>query len=209
VRQLAPYGFQSTKFNAVLAADYAAAAKTLPWVGRAGCTVRYTGSWLTAFTAAEPAVAELPTEDQMRALTSLLNRYRVAGSEAYALAPDYVSLDLQITASASPDAFNANVAAAILQALGTGTLPNGTTGFFAHGNFTFGQPLERSALEAGIQQAQGVAGISSIRYRRHGSAVSQEMTDQVKVGVNQIIRVDNNPAQPAAGSIGVTVSGGK
>lgn len=209
VRQLAPYAFQSNKFNAVLAADYASAAMTLPWVGRAGCTVRHTGSWLTAFTAAEPAVTELPTETQLNALTSLLNRYHLAGNEAYALAPDYVSLDLRIAAIASPDAFNANVTAAILQALGTGTLPDGSSGFFAHGNFTFGQPLERSALEAAIQQAQGVAGIQSISYRRHGSAVSLELTDQIKVGVDQIIRVDNNPGQPASGSIAVIVSGGK
>ena len=209
VRLLAPYSFQSAKCNAVLAADYAAAAMTLPWVARAGCTVRHTGSWLTAFTAAEAAVAELVTEDQLSALTSLLNRYRLAGNEAYALPPDFVSLDLRIAASANPGAFNADVAAAILQALGTGTLPDGSSGFFAHGNFTFGQPLERSALEAAIQKAQGVAGIHSITYRRHGSAVNLELTDQIKVGVDQIIRVDNNPGQPANGSIAVTVSGGK
>ncbi len=209
VRLLAPYSFQSAKRNAVLAADYAAAAMTLPWVARAGGTVRHTGSWLTAFTAVEAAVTKLVTEDQLSALTSLLNRYKLAGNEAYALPPDFVSLDLRIAASANPGAFNADVAGAILQALGTGTLPDGSSGFFAHGNFTFGQPLERSALEAAIQKAQGVAGIHSITYRRHGSAVNLELTDQIKVGVDQIIRVDNNPGQPANGSIAVTVSGGK
>lgn len=210
VRRLAPYAFQSARFNALLPADYAAAAGSLPWVKRAGCTVRHTGSWLTAFTAAEPTATEVPTDDQMRELTALLGRYRMAGSESYALAPSYVSLDLQITARANPGAFNANVAAAILQALGTGTFPDGSTGFFAHGNFTFGQSLERSALEAAIQNAQGAAGVTCIRYRRSGSKAAYiAMTDQVKVGVDQIIRVDNDPSRPDAGSISVTVTGGR
>jgi hypothetical protein len=208
--RLAPYAYQSTRFNAVLPADYEAAAKTLPWVERAGCTFRYTGSWVTAFTVAEPVATDLPTGDQTRELSALLDRYRMAGRQSYVLPTNYLSLDLQIFASAKPDSFNSGVAASILQALGTTTLPNGSAGFFQHSNFAFGQPLERSALESAIQNAQGVAGVASIRYRRFGANTAYiEMADQVKVGIDQIIRVDNNPTKPDGGSISVIVGGGK
>ncbi len=210
VVRLAPYAYRSTKYSALLPADYASAAESLPWVARAGCTVRHTGSWLTAFTTAEAVAAEYPTDGEIRQLTALLDRYRMAGSESYVLPPTFVSLDLDITIAARPDAVNRNVATAVLQALGTQVLANGNAEFFAHGNFTFGQPLERSALEAAIQGAQGVAGVSSIRWRRSGSTAAPiEMTDEVQVGVDEIIRVDNNPASPGAGSISVVVTGGK
>ena len=210
VRQLAPYAFQSTRFNASRPADFVAAAQSLPWVERAGCTIRSTGSWLTAFTTAEPFATELPTDDQMRDLTALLNRYRIAGCESCVVPPCYVSLNLRIAVIANPSAFNSDVAAAILKVLGTGTLPNGSNAFFAHANFTFGQPLERSALEAAIQGAQGVAGVSSIRFNRQGSSAPYiEMTDQVQAGIDRIIRVDNDLRRPDAGSILVTVTGGK
>jgi hypothetical protein len=210
VVRLAPYAYQATRFNAILPADYVAAAETLPWLERAGCVFRHTGSWLTAFTTVEPANASAPTDDQTRELMTVLDRYRLAGFQSYVLPPAYKSLDLRITASAKSDSFDADVAAAILAALGTSTAPNGGAGFFQHDNFAFGQPLERSALEAAMQNARGVAGISSVRFRRSGTAAPYvEMPDRVNVGVNEIIRVDNNPKQPDAGSIHVSVGGGK
>ena len=40
------------------AKDYEAAAETLPWVHKAGTAFRWTGSWMTVFTAADPAGSE-------------------------------------------------------------------------------------------------------------------------------------------------------
>ena len=82
--------------------------------------------------------------------------------------PDYVSIDLIVTVCASSSAFQGDVEAAVISALGTSVLPNGSTGFFYFDNFTFGTPLERSALEAAIQSAYGVAGVLSIQYRERG-----------------------------------------
>ena len=96
---------------------------------------------------------------------------------------------------------------AILQALN----PRGTprqAGFFNPDNFTFGQPLERSKLEAAIQRVAGVAGVTCIRYRlRNRLGGLTEMGDAVAVGVNQIIRCDNDPSVPEHGSIHVTCRG--
>jgi hypothetical protein len=210
VVRLAPYAYQSRRFNAVIPADYVAAAKTLPWVENAGCTVRYTGSWLTTFTTAEPVATALPTDDQALQLSNLLDRYHLAGSEAYALQPKYLSLDLRIAVTADANAYNRYVAAAVLQALGTGTLANGQPAFFAHSRFSFGQPLSRSALQAAVQAATGVAGVTGIQYRRYGSSGQYaEMTDHVTAGPDEIIRFDNDPSRSDAGSITLTVTGGK
>ena len=99
---------------------------------------------------------------------------------------------------------------AILEALGTAKRPDGTTAFFHFDNFTFGTPLERSALEAAIQKAPGVGGVLSIEFRRRGVTPGFiTMPDTVPVAVNEIVLVETNPSRPERGSIRVRVEGGK
>jgi hypothetical protein len=208
IRLSAPQAFRARQFRAVLPADYEAAARTLPWVQRAGTTYRWTGSWLTVFTAVDPLGSETIPVDLRTDLIALLNRYRMAGYEAYAPDPQYVSIDLSVTVCAAPTAFDGDVEGGVLAALNPDGQPAG--GFFNVNNFTFGQPIERSALEAAIQKVAGVAGVRCIQYRlrnRLGGLV--EMGDQVTVGANQIIRCDNDASLPEHGSIHVAVSGGR
>ena len=73
----------------------------------------------------------------------------MAGYESYVPDPEYVSLDLAIDVCATDDAFAADVKEAIVAALAA------APGFFAPDNFSFGQPLERSALETAIQAVSG------------------------------------------------------
>jgi hypothetical protein len=209
VQLLAPQAFRATQFRAVLPADYEAAAETLPWVTRAGTTYRWTGSWLTVFTTADPRGSETIATDQRTSLIELLNRYRLAGYESYAPDPEFVSLDLAIAVCAAVTAFAGIVEAAILVALNPAGSP-GKPGFFAVNNFTFGQPLERSRLEAAIQNVTGVAGVTCIQYRlRNRLGDMAELPDAVIVGTNQLLRCDNDPSLPEHGSIHVTVSGGR
>jgi hypothetical protein len=208
IRLSAPQAFRARQLRAVLPADYDAAASTLSWVQRAGTTYRWTGSWLTVFTAVDPLGSETIPVDLRTDLIALLNRYRMAGYEVYAPDPEYVSIDLSVTVCAAPTAFDGDVEGGVLTALNPGGRPGG--GFFNVNNFTFGQPLERSALEAVIQRVAGVAGVLCIQYRlrdRLGGLV--EMGDQVTVGTNQIIRCDNDASLPEHGSIHVAVSGGR
>jgi len=122
--------------------------------------------------------------------------------------PDYVSLDLAVSVCAAPTAFGGEVESGVLAALDPGGVSGG--GLFNVDNFTFGQPLERSRLEAAIQRVAGVAGVVCIQYRlrnRLGGMI--EMGDTVTVGTNQILRCDNDPSLPEHGSIHVAVSGGR
>jgi hypothetical protein len=198
------------QYRAVRPEDYEKAAETLPWVQRAGTTFRWTGSWLTVFTTVDPkGTTVLPAARRIEVI-ELLNRYRLAGYESYVPPPRYVGLDLTVYVCAQPDAFRGDVEAAVLAALGTSVLPNGTRAFFHPDNFTFGTPLEPSALEAAIQGAQGVAGVIRIDYRRRGQTPGfVELTDPVTVAANEILRVANDPSRPEAGSVRVYPEGGK
>ncbi len=111
---------------------------------------------------------------------------------------------------AKPDAFRGDVKEAVLLALSAVKNPDGTIGFFHPDNFTFGKPLERSALEAAIQASYGVAGVHSIKYRRRGIILNYiELPDQVVPGTSEILRLDNDPSLPERGSLRVYVEGGK
>jgi hypothetical protein len=210
VRRLAPQAFRARQLRAVRPEDYEAAARTLPWVDRAGTVVRWTGSWLTVFTTADPTGSELLPPVRRTELVTLLNRYRMAGYESYVPDPLFASLDLVVTVCARPDAFGADVEEEVAAALGTGALRDGRPGFFAPAHFTFGTPLERSALEAAIQDAHGVAGVVELCYRRRGfTAGFVPVPEWVSVGAREIIRCDGDPSRPDAGLVQVFVEGGR
>ena len=209
VRLFAPQAFRARQYRAVLPADFDDAAEQLPWVQRAGTRYRWTGSWLTVFTTADAIGSETIDIEERTELVDLLNRYRMAGYEAYAPDPDFVSLDLLIEICASPSAFAGIVEAAVLSALNPRGMA-GRPGFFNPNNFTFGQPLERSQLEAAIQRVPGVGGITCIEYRlRNRLGGLAEMPDSVAVGVSQIIRCDNDRSLAEHGSIQIKVEGGR
>jgi hypothetical protein len=212
VRRLAPQAFRALQFRAVTRTDYEQAAETLPWVQRAGTSYRWTGSWLTVFTAADPKRAVATSGmglDQHAELIGLLNRYRLAGYESYVPAPAFASLDVVVTVCARADAFRQDVETAVVAVLGTGVGPGGKGGFFHPNNFTFGIPLERSALEAAVAGAYGVAGVLSVQVRRRGTTWMQELYGTLAVSPDQIIRADSDPDRPDAGSVRVRVEGGK
>jgi hypothetical protein len=201
VRRIAPMAFTQPLQRAVIPQDYETIAATLPWVVRANTTFRWTGSWLTVFTAPDPEGGGAITADERATLATLLNRCRMAGYESYVPDPVYVSIDVLVQLCAQPNAFAANVEAAVLAAL---------TAFFNPDNFTFGQALERSALEAAVQAVPGVAGVLCVEARVRGrSQIYAEMPDRIAVASNQIIRCTNDPSAPERGSLSVQVQGGK
>ncbi len=205
IRNMAPYAFQATQFRDVRPEDYVASAESLDWVYRAGCAFRWTGSWLTAFTVADPEATDLVTETQKLALVELLNRRRLAGYESYVPPAVYVSLDLVIDICVVATATGPNIEAAVLAALNTAS-----TGFFFADRFTFGTPLYRSVLEATIQAVPGVNGILRIRYRRRGVTLGfKKLPDVFTPPPNAILRIENNPDFPERGTLKVIAEGGQ
>ena len=204
VRELAPQAFRAKQYRAVRVEDYEqAAVEDTTWVQRAGTTFRYTGSWLTVFTAADPRDSETVTVEQTIDLTRLLDRRRMAGYESYVLPPRYAALDLRVVVCARPEAFRGDVKRGIVETLDL-------RHFFHPDHFSFGVALERSRLEAAIQEVHGVDGVISIEYRRRGyTAGFIAMPEMLEVARDEIVRVDNDPSRPDAGSLRVDVRGGK
>jgi uncharacterized phage protein gp47/JayE len=206
IRARAPQRFSAEPLRAVLPGDFRAVAQSLPWVQQAATSARWTGSWVTIMTRADPAGAEEPTVAELRSLAELLNMERLAGYESYVLPPGYVSVDLRITVSACPGYDGSQVMSSVLARLQPGRPAGGTAGFFDHSQWGFGQPLESSALLAAIQSCSGVGGVDQVLYRRRGGRPHwAPLPERLRVGAGEILRIDNNPDRPEAGSLQVRV----
>jgi hypothetical protein len=204
IRQLAPEAFRAVTYRAVRPEDYAEAAERLPWVQRAGCSFRWTGSWQTAFVTPDPRASVEITDDERAQLEAQLDRFRQAGRETHALDPRYVDLDLEIGFCVAPDAYPAEVKVRVLAAL------SGSPGaFFSADHFTFGTPLERSLLEAAIQRVPGVRAVETISHRRRGYFDWTPFTAMAyQPALDEVIRVENDPLHPDRGSVKLYPEGG-
>jgi hypothetical protein len=117
------------------------------------------------------------------------------------LPPRYVSVDLPITVCGLPSWFGSDVETAVLA---------GLTSFFDHSRWSFGQPLESSALLAAIQDCPGVVGVYAVCYRERGVQLDwASLPETLTFSPDQILRVDNDPSRPEAGSLQVIVEGSK
>ncbi len=208
-RHVAPDAFRAETFRAVRAEDYAAAVEKLSWVQRAGAQFRWTGSWLTLFATPDPKGSFTLTEEQHLDLERQLNRYRLAGREAYGMNPKFANLDLEIHVCVAQTSYSGDVKEAVLEALfgRRGVRPK--PGFFSPDNWTFGTALERARLEAAIQAVPGVRAVEDIYIRRRGWFAKRLFNELVySVAHDEIIRVENNPDLPERGAVRLVMEGG-
>ncbi len=212
VRQQAPEAFRYLTFRAVRPEDYAEAAERLDWVQRAGAAFRWTGSWLSAFVTPDPLGAESLSEERRAALEAQLDRFRQAGRETHVPDPVYADIDLLIRVCVEPFAYPGEVEKLAFEALlgrpaSPGLAPRPF--FFSPDNFTFGTPLERSALEAAIQAVPGVRGVEGMQIRRRGWFDWRPFAELVyKPAENTVIRLANDPRFPGRGTLRLQMEGG-
>ncbi|MGA9772089.1 MAG: hypothetical protein WBV94_23860 [Blastocatellia bacterium] len=209
VRQIAPEAFRAITFRAVRPEDYAEAAERLGWVQRAGAEFRWTGSWLTAYVTPDPKGAVTVSAAQGAELNDQISRFRQAGRPAYMLNPRYANLDLEISVCVEPFAYRGEVKERVLEALfGAGGI-RPRQGFFSPDNFTFGTPLERSVLEAVIQEVEGVRAVEEMRIRRRGWFGWRNFIELTyRIADNEVIRLENNALLPERGSVKLFMKGG-
>lgn len=209
IRQLAPEAFRAITYRAVRTDDYAEAVERLDWVQRAGAQARWTGSWSTFFATPDPKGSFELTDEQRLELDAQLNRFRLAGREAYARDPKFVTLDLQIHLCVEPTSYRGEVESAALQALfGKGGL-RPIAGFFSPDNFTFGTALDRAKLEATLQAVPGLRAVEEIWIRRRGWFDWRLFTESsYAVATDEIIRIENNRLLPERGAVRLLVHGG-
>lgn len=209
VRQLAPEAFRSLTYRAVRPEDYAEAAERLPWVQKAGSEFRWTGSWLTSFTTPDPKGKVILENTERLQLTDQLNRFRQAGREINVLDPIYANIDLKIEVCVADYAYAGEVKERVLEVLMGKKGIRSTEGYFSPDRFTFGTFLERSTLEAAIQNVPGVKAVEKINFRRRawfGWRVFTELS--YDPGMNAIIRIANDSLHPQRGTINIYTHGG-
>jgi hypothetical protein len=206
LRETAPEAWSALPLNAVRDEHYRQIVeRELSWVQRAGAVRRWTGTWLTTFVTADPYDAFAYTSAQRSELESLVDTIRMAGHEATVRDPVYISLDLEISVCLAPGHFAGDVREAVIAAL-TGRGQGGVPALFDPDNFTFGQPLFRSSVEAAVQAVPGVLGVPGICIRKRGvSAWAPFDEPELRVAANAILRIDNDPLHPERGSVRVHV----
>ncbi|MGZ8281601.1 MAG: hypothetical protein ACXWUN_01470 [Allosphingosinicella sp.] len=202
IRINAPEAWRAWPLRAVRPEDYSTIVERLDWVQRASSVTAWTGSWSTDFVAADPLGGVGYTADERDELEHVVDCIRLAGRDARVADPDYLDIDLDVSVCVSADSYPGEVVPRILRRLAP-------PGFFDPDNFTFGQPLRRSALEAHIQATPGVKGVDEIRLRvRRRTEWETFDAPELSVAAGQIIRLQNDPVLPSRGSLRVTGHGG-
>lgn len=210
VQRDAPEEFKAIQYRAVTAADYANAAAKIPGVSAAVAFFRWTGSWLTVFVAVDPVGREdLPLALQ-QAVAARLDSYRQAGYDLEIRPPLFVPLQIELEVCVLPEYFQADVQAAVLDALSSGNRMDGTPGFFAPNQFTFGQSLYLSRLYAAVQGVAGVRAVHAVMFKRLNQPDYGELANgYLSVGAFEIVRLDNDRSQPDNGILTLDMEGGK
>jgi predicted phage baseplate assembly protein len=209
IRRRAPQAFLSQE-RAITMTDYVNVTKANAQVEDAAAALRWTGSWYTVFITAEPQRAGNLGDVLRRSLTQYVNRYRLAGQDIKLEGPDYVPLEIALTICVDPDYFQSDVEGALLQALGSGTLPNGLPALFAPGFFKLGQTVYLSPIYAAVRRVAGVATVTATMFQPQGVATDTYLQEgEIPLGPFQVARMDNDPSFPNHGQLSLLMHGGK
>lgn len=217
-RRVAPTGFHQPVV-AVSAADYQETVASFvdssgkPVIQRANANFLWTGSWLTVTVTVDPLGTEGLTADLRQQLTDYLNTRRLSGYDIQISGPVYVPVDLALQVSVVTGSSQSDVEQALLQVFSSGTLLNGSLGFFHPDNFTFGDNLFASKIYAAAMTVPGVQSVTIARLARSRAAQPEQETSLnlaqgfLQTGADEVIRLDNDRNFPENGTLAVTASG--
>ncbi|HEX8558116.1 MAG TPA: putative baseplate assembly protein [Pyrinomonadaceae bacterium] len=209
VRRSAPSAFRTPE-RAVTPEDYAEVAGRHPQVQRAAASVRWTGSWLTIFLNVDRLGGRPVDEEFKEALRRHLERYRLAGHDVRIDGPSFAPLEIELRVCVLPGYFRSDVRAALLEVLGARALADGRRGLFHPDNFTFGQSVHLSRVQAAAQGVEGVRYVEVRKFARFGvSGASGLEAGRLAVGRLEIARLDNNPNFPENGVLRLSLEGGR
>jgi Baseplate J-like protein len=208
IKLSAPAAFRFQE-RAVTEADYAAVTQRDPGVQRAAARFRWSGSWYTAFVAADRTGGRPADADFISLTTSFLDGYRMAGHDLAVEQPVVVPLDIALEVCVKRGYFLADVEQTLRRELGNGAFPDGRLGFFHPDNFTFGTPVYLSQVFGRASAVPGVRWVQAIRFQRYGKTANGELEKEtITVGPREIVRLDNDPSLPENGKLELTMKGG-
>ncbi|WP_233841161.1 baseplate J/gp47 family protein [Dyella sp. 2HG41-7] len=207
IRQYAPFAFE-TQERCVTEDDYGTMAATFPGIRQARGTLRWTGSWYTAFASVEPVGAL--TQQLMRDTRHRLDLLRMLGVDVAVDAAKIVGLNIVLRICVAPDHFRGDVYAALIKLFITGDQCNGQPGLLNADNFVFGETVYASPF---ISAAQSIDGVVSATLATFGR-LDQPWVDGVAQGYLSLGRLeiaccDNDPNHLDRGVFALQLDGGK
>ena len=209
IRQRAPFAFRS-QLRAVTEDDYGLMAQTDPAIREARGTLRWTGSWYTAFVSLDAASGGAPSASLVATTKHRLNLLRMTGVDLEVEGAVIVGLRIEMNICVDAEHFQGDVRSAVLRLFTTGDLCSGARGILNPENFSFGETIYTSPLIAAAQSVDGVAAATL--------TVFQRMDDPTFDGSAQgflsmhrleIARCDNDPNRLDHGIFVLHMDGGK
>jgi hypothetical protein len=202
IRQFAPFDFQSQQ-RCVTEADYGQHAAAISGVSEARGTLRWTGSWYTAYVCVDPVAPPL-TAQLSSQITAQMSTLRMMGTDVAVEAAIVVGLRIGLTICVDP----AHFAGDVYQALTT--VFTGSGGMLNAANFTFGQTVYAGPLIAAAQAVEGVSAVTLTTFTRMDApwldGVAQGF---ITLGRLEIARCDNDPDHLDHGTLTLLMDGGK
>lgn len=207
IRQYAPFSFQ-VQARCVTEDDYSAQASTLPGIEAARGTLRWTGSWYSAFVSIEPDGALTPS--LVACTRRELDLLRMLGVDVAVEPARIVGLVITLRICTAPDHFRGDVYSALMRRFITGDQCNGQPGLLDPANFVFGQTIYASPLVAAAQAVDGVISATLVQFGR----LDQPWVDGVSQGYLTLGRIeiagcDNDPNHLDRGTFTLLLDGGK
>lgn len=208
VRQRAPWAFR-TQQRAVTEDDYGVAALRDAAIRAARGTLRWTGSWRTAFVAVDPALGAPPPTELAEATLQRLELLRMAGVDTGAEPAFIVGLRVALSICVKPRYARGQVLQALQGVFTAGPGCNGGPGLLDPGNFSFGQTVYLSPFIAAAQAVEGVASVQATAFQRVDDPARDAVTRGfITMQRLEIARIDNDPSRPDRGIFELTLDGG-
>ena len=209
IRQNAPFAFQ-TQLRAVTEDDYGIMATLNPAISQARGTLRWTGSWYTAFVSEETVSGLEPDAALLASTKSALNLYRMMGVDLEVEGAVFVGLEIVMHICVDPNYFQADVETALMQLFISGDQCDGKPGLLNPKNFTFGQTIYLSPFVAAAQGVQGVSSVTMVTFERMDSPSTLSLNQgYITMGRLEIARCDNDPDRLDLGVFTLQMEAGK
>ena len=183
-------------------------AAQLSGVEQARGTLRWTGSWYSAFVSIEPQTSLTPTliKNTKRSLSML----RMLGVDLAVEPAVMVGLQIQMQICVAPDHFRGDVFAALMALFITGDTCTGQSGLLNAANFIFGETVYASPLIAAAQSVDGVLAATLTTFTRMDNPwVNGVAQGYLQLGRLEIACCDNDPNHLDHGLFSLQLDGGK
>jgi hypothetical protein len=206
----APAAFRRELARAITAADYAALAERDPRLQRAEAELVWTGSWYEADVCVDPWHEEHADASLLADIRHALYRYRRMGHDLRVLGAAYVPITLKLDVCALPGYDRGHVKAALLQRFSARPSKDGSSGFFAPDNLSFGGGIYLSRIVAAAIAVVGVecATVKAL-HRRYEAPNGEIESGVLPLAPNEIAQLDNDPDHPERGLLEIQVRGGR